>query len=328
MSFIMPKLLFLLALLPFLVAAYLKSMRRRKQRSEQLAAQGFTPSAAALKLRRRRHIPFVFFGTAIALLVIGVARPQTTLNVPRREGTVILAFDISNSMRADDLAPTRMDAAKTAAQKFVAKQPPSINIGVVAFSDGALITQQPTTDRTALLATIRRISARGGTSLGKGIFTSLNAISGKPIDVDPDQLGKTEDAKIGYFSSAAIVLLTDGENNNEPDPLEIAKLASVAGVKIYPVGVGSPNGTIVKIDGFSISTVLNAELLTNIAKVTNGRYFEASDATSLSKIYESIDLKWKVHREHSEMTALFTGISAFLLAIGAFLSVLWFGRVV
>ncbi len=328
MSFIMPKLLALLVLLPVLVAGYLGSMRKRNKRSEQLAAQGFTPSASALKLRRRRHIPFVFFLAAITLLLVGAARPQMTLSVPRREGTVILAFDISNSMRADDLAPTRMDAAKKAAERFAAKQPSSINIGVVAFSDGALITQQPTTDRTALLATIRRISPRGGTSLGKGIFTSLNAISGKPIDVDPDQLGKIEDAKIGYFSSAAIVLLTDGENNNEPDPLEVAKLASVAGVKIYPVGVGSPDGTIVKIDGFNVSTVLNTELLQSVAKVTNGRYFEASDAASLAKIYESIDLQWKVHKEHSEVTALFTGVSSALLAIGAFLSLVWFGRVV
>jgi Ca-activated chloride channel family protein len=232
-------------------------------------------------------------------------------------------------MVATDLEPTRMDAARAAAKTFVQKQPSSIKIGIVAFSDGGLVTQQPTELRADLLAAIDRLKPQGGTSLGKGVFTALNAIAGKPIVLDDQAAaGNFDNLDIGYYRSAAIVLLSDGENTSSPDPLEVAKLASAAGVRIYPIGIGSPDGTVVKIDGFSVATKLDEEMLTSIASVSDGTYYRATDAASLSKIYSTIDLRFTSEPKRTEVTGLVAGVSTVLLFIGAALSLLWFGRVV
>ena len=343
MSFALPKLLLLLFLVPVLVWGYVMLVRRRTRRSAALAAQGFVPTASTLRLRKRRHIPYLFFFLGLTLLLVAVARPQSRVSIPKREGTVILAFDVSNSMRADDLKPTRIAAAKAAAVAFVQKQPSSIKLGVVAFSDGALITQQPTNDKQMVLAAIKRLSPQGGTSLGQGIFVSLNAIAGKPLKIDPSTLAgggenpdgsldTTPDGKagssIGYYGSAAIVLLSDGENTSGPDPVQMAKLSSVAGVKIYPIGIGDPNGTVVDIDGFKVATALDEKLLNDVASNSDGTYFHAADAASLSKVYDSIELQWHSVRQNREVTGIVTGLSTILLVIGAALSLLWFGRVV
>ena len=329
MSFALAPLLGLLVLVPLLVVLYVVLVRRRTSRVAALAAQGFAPNAAALRLRRRRHVPFGFFLTGLTLLLVAVARPQAAVSVPRREGTVILAFDVSNSMKAKDLKPTRMAAAKAAARAFVAKQPSSVKVGVVAFNDGAIATQQPTNDKKLVVAAIDRLSPSGATSLGQGIFASLNAIAGKPITIDPNsKVDGLDKVDIGYYGSSAIVLLTDGENTAGPKPAEMAKIASLGGVKIFTVGIGSAEGTVVEIDGFNVATALNEELLGEIAKTSNGTYYKASDAESLAKVYGSIDLKWKSVRKHTEITGIFTGVSTLMLLIGSALSLLWFGRVV
>lgn len=314
-----------------MVALYLSLLRRRSRRVADLAAQGFVPSTSSHRLRRRRHVPYALFLIALALLLVALARPQTNLTIPRREGTVILAFDVSNSMRATDLAPTRIEAAKIAARAFVAKQPDSIKIGVVAFSDGALITQPPTRDKIAVLRAIGRLKPQGGTSLGAGIFTSLSAIAGKPIEIDPAKLATATDATelpIPYLGSGAVVLLSDGENTANPAPLDVAKLASSAGVTIFPIGIGSTAGTVVEIDGFKVATALDEAGLGEIAKVTNGAYFHAEDGASLTKVYQSINLKWKSETKKNEVTGLATGAGIALLVVGAALSLLWFGRMV
>lgn len=332
MSFIWPLMFSALIIAPLLIVGYVVLARRRNAHLAELAAQGFTPNAAALKLRRRRHIPPALFLFGLTLLLLSLARPQMAVSVPRREGTVILAFDVSNSMAATDLAPTRLAAAKQAAKEFVQRQPPAIRIGIVAFGNGALVTQQPTSDRTALVGAIDRLTPSGATSLGQGIFTSLSAIAGKPIQVDPAKLGDGPDGaqgvKIGFYGNAAIVLLSDGENTSDLDPIDVAKLASVAGVKVYPVGIGSPDGTVLKVDGFSVATKLDEDQLIEIAQVTDGNYYSASDAASLSRIYRSIDLKWTTVTKQTEVTGIIAAGSAVLLAIGAGLSLLWFGRVV
>ena len=155
------------------------------------------------------------------------------VNLPRTDGTVILAFDVSSSMTADDLNPTRIDAAKAAARTFIENQPNTVMIGIVAFSNGGLIVQQPTNDQAFLFSTIDRLTPQGGTSLGHGIFTSLNAIAGEALAIDETSLEEGAPAlKIDNSSSAVIILLTDGENTNNPNPLEIAQLAAESGVRI------------------------------------------------------------------------------------------------
>lgn len=331
MTFLLTPALFGLLLLPVLVLGYVKLSQRRNSRTAALSAQGFTPTEATLRLRKRRHIPFIFFFVGLTVLLFALARPATSLSLRSREGTVILAFDVSNSMRATDLKPTRMAAAKSAAKGFVEKQPSGIKIGVVAFNDGGIVTQQPTLDKRQVLAAVDRLTPSGGTSLGDGIFASLGAIAGKAIAVDPSKLADGPDGPqvdIGYFGSSAILLLSDGENTGELSPADVAKLASVAGVHIYTIGIGSPEGTVVEIDGFSVSTALNEQSLTEIAKVSDGKYFAADSASSLASVYRSIDLQWKSVRKNREITGLLTAVSSGVLLIGAALSLAWFGRVV
>ncbi|MGZ8783543.1 MAG: vWA domain-containing protein, partial [Gaiellaceae bacterium] len=258
-----------------------------------------------------------------------LARPTMTFALPERTGTVILAFDVSNSMRAKDLEPTRIDAAQKGALTFVDRQPRTIRIGVVAFGDSAVTVLRPTNVKEDVVAAINRLSVSGGTSLGQGLFTSLSAIAGKPLQIDESALdSEGETVDIGYFGSSAIVLLSDGENTTRPDPLEIAEVASTAGVRVHAIGVGSAQGTVVRVDGFDVATALDADLLTEIAKVTDGTYSEAGDAEALSGIYESIDLEFKRVEKQREVTALFAAAGGLLLALGAALSIVWFGRVI
>ena len=345
MTFAWPYALPALLLIPLLLLLYRRLLKGRAARAAQLAAQGFRPSPLAAKRNRLRHVPYAFFFAGLSALIFAVARPQATITVPNREGVVILAFDVSNSMRADDLKPTRLKAAQEAAKQFVDQQPQTIKVGVVAFNDGAVATQQPTGDKAAVKAAIDRMNPSGSTSIGQGLFASLNLIAGKPLGSgtlpeagtdtggasgsNPDALGSAIDnIDIGYFGNSAIVLLSDGEDRSEVKPADVAKLASVAGVKVYPGGVGSPEGVVVDIDGFKISTALDEPLLQEIAAVTNGKYFNAADSDSLKQVYGSIDLQWKREAKLTELTAVIAAISGALLAIGSFLSILWFGKVV
>lgn len=348
MTFAWPYAFVALVLIPVMALLYRRLLKGRAERAALLAAEGFRPSAASARRNRRRHVPYAFFFVGLSALIFSFARPQATITVPNREGTVVLAFDISNSMRADDLKPTRIDAAKVAAKQFVDRQPRNIKVGVVAFNDGAVATQQPSSDKMAVKASIDRMTPSGSTSIGQGLFTSLNLIAGKPIgsgqieapsqaadgsgdtaNPNPDAQGSSIDnIDIGFFGNAAIVLLSDGEDRSEVKPTEVAKLASLAGVKVYPIGIGSPEGTVVEIDGFKISTALDEPLLQELARVTDGTYFNAADADSLAKVYGSIDLQWKREPQKTEITAIVAAVGGLLLAIGSFLSLLWTGKVV
>ena len=329
MTFRSPWMLGLLLLVPALVAAYVSSRRRRARRAAQLAEQGLVAASSTARLGARRHVPFGLFAAALTLLLIGVARPMTTVKTPRQEGTVILALDVSNSMKANDVTPTRIEAAKEAARAFVERQPPAVRIGVVAFGDGAVVVQTPTNAHADVLGAIDRLTPEGGTSLGQALVTSLTAIAGKPVTIDPEALASdSAQVDIGYFGSATVVLLSDGEETSRPDPVSVAEVASVAGVRVHTIGVGTPAGTVVQVDGFSVDTALDRELLEEVAAVTDGTYHEGDDAEGLKAISESIDLRFKLVSEHTEVTGLFSAAGIALLMAGALLSVLWFGRVV
>jgi Ca-activated chloride channel homolog len=325
MSFISPGMLILLAVVPIGIIVFRRVDAQRRARAAELAALGFSPTSG--RRPRAPQLPAAIFLTALALMAVAAARPQVKVGLPHREGVVILAFDASNSMQATDLAPTRMDAAKTAAKEFIDAQPSSIKIGVVAFSNGALVTLQPTNDRSEASAAIDRLTSAGATSLGQGIFASLSAIAGTPLSLpenaSPDDVANID---IGYYGSAAIVLLSDGENTSGPDAEAVAQLASTAGVHIFPIGLGSTEGTVIQIDGFSVATALDEQSLQQIASVTNGAYFNATDSATLAQIYRSIDLRTVTNPEETEITALFAAGSTLLLLIGAAMSMLWFGR--
>jgi Ca-activated chloride channel family protein len=177
---------------------------------------------------------------------------------------------------------------------------------------------------------IDRLAPTGGTALGRGIQTSLSAIAGRTVQLDaPDEGGvEPQGPDVGYYGSAAVVLLSDGENTDGPDPQEAADLASTAGVKVYPIGLGSAAGTVLEIDGFQVATALDERTLRQIATTTNGEYFNAADEQSLAKVYGSIDLSWTVQGKKTEVTGLLAALAGLLLIAGAGLSLFWYGRVI
>lgn len=332
MTFIWPWMLFSLLLVPLLVLLYMQLQRRRKQYALNLGAMGIVSEGSAKPLGRRRHIPFALFTLGLGVLLFALSRPQMVLNLPQIEGIVMLAFDVSASMAADDLEPTRMEAAKAAAQTFVESQPNNIKIGVVAFSDGGLVVQTPTDDRVAIIETINRFVPQSGTSLGQGILVALNNISPNP---EGDQTGNQDSGAAplpapvppGAFAPAIIVLLTDGENTEPPDPLEAAQSSIAQGVRIYTIGIGSTSGTTVEIDGFNVFTQLNEDVLKQIAQMTEGEYFHAGDEDDLRAIYENLDPQFVVKAEKIEITSVLAGLSTLILLTGAFSSLLLFGRI-
>ena len=322
-----------LVLVPVGVFLYRRLQQRRQRDAVHLGTLGLVRDSGAKPLGRRRHIPPILFLLGLTLLLLAAARPQMVIPLPQREGIVILAIDVSASMAAADLEPTRMVAAKAAAQAFVEKQPRNIKIGVVAFSDGGLVVQTPIDDRAAISATISRLAPQSGTSLGRGILAALNSGSADP-DPDPDESDidsaqaapRPQPVPRGTFAPVVIVLLTDGENTAPPDPLEVAQTAIEQGVRIYTVGIGSRTGTTLEIDGFNVFTQLNEDTLKEIAKLTEGEYFSAETTDNLRSIYENLDLRFEVKTERTEITSILGGVSMLVLLIGGLVSLLWFGR--
>lgn len=332
MSFLWPYSLLSLLLLPLIALLYRQLLRRRSGAAARLGPLAQMQDPAGRALGRRVHVPFFFFFCALALLLVALARPEMTVRLPRVAGTVVLAFDVSNSMMADDLEPTRLEAAKEAARLFVENQPSTIQIGVVAFGNGGFVVQPPSDVRLDVLDAIERLAPQGNTSLGQGIFTALNAIAGEPLELDEGAFDPESGVvdlsqlAIDEFSSAVILLLTDGENRRAPDPLDIAQIAAEAGVRIYPIGIGSEDGAVIEVDGFNLMTRLDESMLKDIANLTNGVYYRANDETSLLDIYQNVDLQFRIAPQMMEVTSLFAGLSTLLTLMGAGLSMYWFGR--
>ncbi|MGA3219508.1 MAG: VWA domain-containing protein [Acidimicrobiales bacterium] len=330
MTFASPERLLGLLLLPVVVAAYVLSRRRRRQRTAAFAAQGLLTTGGARRPSWRLHVPFALFLVALALLGVAAARPMATTRTPRREATVVLAIDVSNSMAAADVKPSRIGAAKVAAEDFVRQQPAGVRIGVVAFGPSAVIVQPPTFDHAVVLQAINHLTLGGGTSLAAGILTSLDAIAGKTLIVNKAALAQdnSSEVNIGYFGGSTIVLFSDGEDTSETDPVTMAQLASVAGVRVQTIGVGTAAGTTVQIDGFSVATALDSQTLEAVATVTNGSYHQVDDQAGLKAISKTINLHFTVVTQYTEVTALFAAAAALFLVAGALISAMWFGRVV
>jgi Ca-activated chloride channel homolog len=305
-----------------LVAAY-RSLQR--QRTKALAAAGLS-SANQARAGMRRHLPPMLFLAALTLLLLAVARPQATVAIPRAEGTVILAFDVSNSMAAKDVAPTRLAAAQAAAIDFVKAQPDTVDVGVVAFGQGALNTYLPARDHEGAVAAINRLTTAGGTSLGQAILASLTTIVGQQVSL-PDPSSTAPPKNLGYWGSATIVLLSDGEDTGGPDAVAAAELAAAAGVHIETIGVGTAKGTTIEVDGYQVATALNEDLITQVAVTTTGSYHRAGDAQALNKIYQSLDLRITTQEKFVELTGVAVAVAVLLLTIGGLLMISWFGRI-
>jgi Ca-activated chloride channel family protein len=333
MSFIWPAMLLSLLLIPLFVVLYLWQQQRRRRLAARYGSLGLARETAGRRLGSRRHIPPAFFLVGLMFLLLALARPETVVSLPRVEGSVILAFDVSGSMAADDLDPTRMEAAKAAAQAFIEQQPPSVLIGVVAFSDSGFAVQAPTNDPEAILSTINRLTPELGTSLANGIITSLNTLATEEepaprlySNVTPAPTPTPTPVPEGMYAPAVIVLLTDGENNEDPDPLAAAQAAADRGVRIHTVGIGSAAGTTLNIDGFIVHTQLNEALLQQISQLTGGTYYNAQNEEDLQAIYKNLDPQLVIKPEKMEVTSIFAGASILVLLTGGAFSLLWFSR--
>jgi Ca-activated chloride channel family protein len=336
MSFIWPTLLLILLFVPLLVLIYLRIQGRRRRFAARYGSLGLVHDALGSGIGFRRHVPALIFLAGLTILIFSLARPQATVNVPKIEGTVILTFDVSGSMAANDLQPTRMEAAKAAARQFVENQPSGILIGVVVFSDGGISVQVPTENREETLATIDRLVPRRGTSIGNGILVSLNTIAvdaGDPSILnssdlsDPQATPEPVPAPQGWYPSAVIVLLTDGENNEAPDPVVAADLAADLGVRVYTVGIGSAAGTTLEVEGFTVHTSLDEPMLQYIASTTGGVYYNAGNEEELRQIYNDLEPKLSIKPEEMEMTSIFAGLGMIVFLFGGMLSLFWFGHV-
>ncbi|MBC7879380.1 MAG: VWA domain-containing protein [Anaerolineales bacterium] len=335
MSFIWPSLLWSLLTVPLFILLYRRMQQRRKQYAVRYGSLGLVQQANGRGVGSRRHIPALLFLAGLIVLFLALGRPQMVIGLPKVEGIVILAFDVSGSMSADDFEPTRMEAAKVVAKDFVARQPTTVRVGIVAFSDSGFSVQLPTNDQTAILASIDRLQPQRGTSLANGIIVSLNTIANvtgqEPIvgfdESEGSQIPLAPVVPLSADNSAVIVLLTDGENNMDPDPLAAAQFAADRGVPIHTIAVGSVEGTILEVNGFTVHTKVDEATLQEIAAITDGLYFNAETEEDLQTIYENIEPQFRINQEETEVTAVFAGLSILILLVGGMLSLLWFSHV-
>jgi Ca-activated chloride channel family protein len=351
MSFVWPQYLWLLLVVPVLVAAYVALLRRKKI-AVRYANLGMVKAAMSPTQRFRRHIPPLLFLLAIVGALIAVARPSAIVTLPSDARTIILAMDVSLSMRATDIDPNRIVAAQNAAKAFVTELPQDIRAGIVTFAGTASVVQPPTQNREDLIAAIDRFQLQRHTAIGSGIIVALATLFPEEgIDLEsavfgnnfgsrdnsrrntPDRTQKAEKKPFkavpaGSYTSAAIILLTDGRRTTGPDPLDAARMAADHGVRVFTVGFGSAAGGAVDIDGMSIYMRFDEETLKGIAGLTQAEYFHAGSAGDLKKIYEGLNVRFALERKETEITALFTAVAALLAVASATLSLLWFNRIV
>jgi len=339
MTFLWPEMLWALLALPMLVAAYIMILQRKKKLAVRYANLAMVREAMGASQRIRRHIPPAFFLLALAAMLLALARPQTTITLPTQHETVILAMDISGSMRATDVEPNRLVAAQNAAKQFVSEQPENVRVGVVAFAGTATVAQAPTRNREDVIAAIDRFQLQRATAIGSAIIVSLATIFPEAgIDVGAMMYGQERKADKsdkpavkpvppGSYASAVIILLTDGQRTTGPDSIQAAKMAAERGVRIYTVGVGTPEGKIIGFEGWSMRVRLDEETLKAVADITRGEYFYAGNAVDLKKVYQALNAKLVMERKKTEVTALFSGLAALLAVISAALSLAWFHRI-
>jgi Ca-activated chloride channel family protein len=342
MSFQWPNLLWALLAVPALIGLYLWLLGRRKRSTVRLASISVAREALGRGPGWRRHVPPALMLGAVAVLLFAAARPLAVVKLPLTERTIMLAMDVSGSMRATDVKPNRIIASQEAAKTFVNALPRDVKVGIVSFAGTAAVVQAPTTSREDIIAAIDRFQLQRGTAMGSGIVLSLATlfpddeieiaqITGQRLM--PKPLGDTKPKKEfkpvepGSYGSAAIIMLTDGQRTTGPDPLDAAKMAAQRGVRVYTVGVGTTSGETIGFEGWSMRVRLDEETLKQVALLTRAEYYYAGTAQDLIKVYESLSSKLVVERKETEITALFGLLAAALVVAAAALGLWWFGRV-
>jgi len=345
MQFLWPQFLWLLLALPVLVGLYLLLLRRKKKMAVRYASLAFVKEAMGRGQQLRRHVPPALFLLSMTALVLAASRPVAVVTLPSNQQTIILAMDVSGSMRATDVQPNRLVAAQNAAKAFINELPRTVKVGIVAFAGSAQVAQLPTTNREDLVTAIDRFQLQRATATGNAIVISLATLfpdqgidlesmqSGRERPrgqaIDSEKKGKKDFQPMapGSYPSAAVIMLTDGQRTTGVDPIEAAKLAADRGVRVYTVGIGTVDGETIGFEGWSMRVRLDEETLKQIANKTSAEYFYAGTAQDLRKVYEALSSKLTVEKKETEISALFAMAAACLALLSAGLSLVWFNRI-
>jgi Ca-activated chloride channel family protein len=310
-TFDWPLALVALAVLPILVALYIDRDRRRVASQADFGNPDLIPNVVDRSPGRLRYLPPLTLLVALVFLIVGVARPHATVNVQREEATIILAMDVSRSMKADDVEPTRLDAARVAAKTFLDSVPDKFRVGVVSFATRAAVGVAPTEDRSLVVTALDTLKPGEGTAIGDAVALSLRVgqPQGENVETPP----------------RAIVLLSDGaRDGGRVDPAEAAQQAQRAGVPVYTVLVGTPDGVVEEevTGGYRriIRVPPSPETLQEVAKASGGEFFEAPDAERLSKVYEELGSRLGTRKQDREITDLFAALAAGLLLLSGLTS--------
>ena len=352
MTFLWPQFLWLLLAIPLLVGVYLWLLGRKKKMALRYASLSVEREAMGKGQGFRRHIPPLLFLLSLAAMLVAASRPLAVITLPLERQTIILAMDVSGSMRATDVEPNRLVASQNAAKAFLADLPRSVRVGIVAFAGTASVVQAPTLSREDLVAAIDKFQLQRATAIGNAIIVSLAELfPDAGIDLESMQYGRERQHGIsldealkqgkdgkdvekeftpvapGSYTSAAIILLTDGQRTTGVDSLDAAKVAADRGVRVYTVGVGTVAGETIGFEGWSMRVRLDEETLKGIARATQAEYFYAGSATDLKKVYETLSSRLTVEKKETEISGLLALLAAMLALLSAGLSLLWFNRI-
>jgi Ca-activated chloride channel family protein len=357
-SFDWPLALWLLLLVPLMIAGYILLLRRRRKSAFRYSNLALVKEAAQVA-SWRRHVPPALMLAAFACLLLAMARPTAEVSLPSRVATVMLVMDVSGSMRATDVNPSRIAAAEAAAKAYIKDQPRDVRIGIVAFAATALLVQTPTTDHAALGSAIDRFELQRGTAVGSGIMVGMSTLFPQdnfPINQFNSQnfggygrwgnydfrdryggsaLGSNANGppkkhipvEPGSYKNAVMILLTDGQTNAGYDPIQAARTASEYGLRVYTVGFGTAHGNIVGFGGWSMRAQLDEEALKKIADMTRAKYFHATSAEDLKAVYDVLSRQLVVEMREMEITSFFAALAATLMLAAAGLSLAWFHRI-
>jgi Ca-activated chloride channel homolog len=319
MSFEDPAVLLGLLAIPLLIRWYVGRQRRRAQAASAFVAPHMTESVAPRRPRWRRHVPMLVFALALAVLIVAAARPQRSVAKATTEGAVMLTDDISSSMQATDVAPSRLRAGQRAAERFLSEVPGAVQVGLVEFSYTPTVLQSPTSDHALTKAALARVPrTSGGTAVGEAILTAASELRSLP------RVG-------GKLPPGAIVLISDGASNVGVSPLTVARQAAAWHIRIFTVSVGTASGTIqIKRGSQSVTTPVpvNREQLAEIARLSGGQAFTAANAAGVRAAYDHLAARLGQKQVKEEITASFAGVGLVLLLLGSGLTLLWFGRLV
>jgi Ca-activated chloride channel family protein len=343
MGLIWPGFLILLGIIPLIGAAYIWVLRRRRRNTLRYSSLSLLRGVLPRQSRLRRHLPFALFLLALASLVLALTRPVAAVTVPAGQTTVILAIDVSRSMCSTDIPPNRLEAAKEAALSFIQRQESHTQIGIVAFAGFAVLIQPPTNDQDALEYAIEGLTTARRTAIGSGILKSLDAIAAVNNDVAPsvsDMSPGVQPTPVpeGVFAPDIIVLLTDGVSNSGIWPLDAAQQAADRGIRVYTIGFGTADGSMMRCDnrfdsggwfggggqfGSGFRRGIDEETLMQIADMTGGKYYAATNANELHGVFRELPTYYITKTETMEISVAFAAIGALLAAIAILLSQIW-----